>query len=235
MRADQPSFLRSLLQDVRWKAVALIVAVIVFYTIRSRISDTVTIAIPVEVEREPGQAVLKVEPASVQVTFRGAYADLQQLGLRDMRVLLHLKVNAAGGPERVRLRAGDVHGRPSGARVVGIDPQTVRLTSAREVLVKRVDAPRTRELRDVPVLVAAPAIRKGSWQVLPPTVQVRLTGRAAVVDAIAPQELVVLVDARGVLSDEQAVAPVLLHLPHGVVLDAATSEPAVVTVMRKEE
>ena len=266
MRAERSSFLHGLLTDVRWKIFALVVAVIVFYTVRSRISDTVTLSIPVEAEKEPGLAVLKAEPFSVRVTFRGAYADLQQLGLREMRILLRPKANASDGAESelVRVRAGDVRGRPAGARVVDIEPESVRLTfdrqdemllpvapppvegkplrgrveldySPREVLVKgarrqlqewkaadfhlqtqpvdvdgcvqsftknvAIATPgaawqveigarevsvkvnisteqSTRELRDVPVLIAAPASRTGAWQALPPTVQVRLTGRA---------------------------------------------------------
>ena len=62
MRIELASFLRGLLTDLRWKVAALVVAVIVFYTVRSKISDTVTLSVPVEAEKEPGLAVLKAEP-----------------------------------------------------------------------------------------------------------------------------------------------------------------------------
>ena len=321
MRVERNSLLRGLLSDLRWKIVALVLAVIVFYAVRSRISDTVTLSVPVEAEKEPGLAVLKAEPFSVRVTFRGAYADLQQLGLREMSILLRPKANSSGGSELVHIRAGDVRGRPSGARVIGIEPESVMLTfdrqdqmmlpvapppvegkplrgrveldySPRTVLVKGahrqlqewkaadfhlqtqpvnvegcvqsftknvdiatpgaawqaevsprevsvkvniVTEPRTRELREVPVLIAAPASRKGAWQVLPPTVQVRLTGPGEVVDAIQPESLVVMADARRASMDEPTVIPVQVHLPSGVVLDSVECDPAAVVLMRNEE
>jgi hypothetical protein len=66
-------------------------------------------------------------------------------------------------------------------------------------------------------------------------VQVRLTGRAEVVEAIAPEDLVVLVDARRASADALTVLPVQVHLPPGVILDAVTNEPAAVVLMRSEE
>jgi hypothetical protein len=321
MAPEPASFLRGLLTDFRWKLVALAVAVIVFYTVRSRISDTVTLSVPVEAEKEPGLAVLKAEPFSVRVTFRGAYADLQQLGLRELRVVLRPRVNASGGAERVRVRAGDVRGRPSGARVVGIEPESVLLTFDRQdemlfpvapppvegkplrgrveleyaprlVLVKGAHrqlqewkdadfhlqtqpvnvegcvqsftksvalatpgaawqaevSPRevsvkvsiatgqsTRELREVPVLVAAPAGRKGMCQALPAVVTVRLTGRAEMVEAVAPEALAVLADARRAAAGEATLVPLRVQLPPDVVLDAVECEPAAVVLLRNEE
>ena len=321
MRTELASFLQGLRLDLRWKIIALVLAVIVFYAVRSRISDTVTLSVPVEAEKEPGLAVLKADPFSVRVTFRGAYADLQQLGMHEMRILLRPKANGTGGSELVRVRAGDVRGRPVGARVVGIEPDSVLLTfdrqeqmmlpvapppvdgkplrgrveldySPRMVLVKgarrqlqewkaadfhlqtqpisvdgcvqsftkNVDiatpgaawqaevSPRevsvkvniiteqsTREMRDLPVLVAAPVNHKGSWQVLPSTVQVRLTGPGEVVDAITPDSLLVMVDARRASADEPTVLPVQVHLPPGVTLDAVEADPLAVVLMRSEE
>ena len=321
MRTERASFLRGLLTDFRWKMAALLVAVIVFYTVRSRISATSTLPVHVEAEQVPGLAVLKAEPFEVRVTFRGAYADLQQLSMRELRVLLRPKANGTGGSELVRVRAGDVRGQPGGLRVVGIEPESVLLTfdrqdqmmfpvapppvegkplrgrveldySPRMVLVKgahrqlqdwkaadfhlqtqpvdvdgcvqsftkNVDIATpgaawqmevtphevsvkvnisteqsTRAMREVPVLIAASASRKGAWQVLPSTVQVRLTGRGEVVDAITPESLVVMVDARRAPADEPTVLPVLVHLPAGVTLDEVECEPSAVVLMRNGE
>lgn len=321
MRVELASFARGLLTDIRWKAAALVVAAIVFYTVRSRISDTVTLSVPVEAEKEPGLAVLKAEPFSVRVTFRGAYLDLQQLGLHELRVLLRPGANASGGTERVRIRSGDVRGGPGGARVVGIEPASVLLTFDRQdemdlpvappavegkplrgrveleyephqvhvkgahrqlqewkaadfhlqtqpvnvegcvqsftksvdiatpgvawqaeitpgevsVKVNIATEQSTRELREVPVLVAAPPTRKGTWQVLPPTVQVRLTGRAEVVEAVKPEDLIAWVDARRASADEVNELPVQVRLPPGMTLDSVTNDPATVYLLRNEE
>ncbi|MEO5368284.1 MAG: hypothetical protein H7831_18395, partial [Magnetococcus sp. WYHC-3] len=273
-------------------------------------------------EKEPGLAVLKAEPFSVRVTFRGAYADLQQLGLRDLRVLLRPRATASDdGTEQVRVRSNNVRGQPAGARVVGIAPESVLLTfdrqdqmmlpvapppvegnplrgrveldySPRQVLVKgahrqlqewkdadfhlqtqpvnvegcvqsftkSVDiatpgaawqvevTPRevsvkvnivteqsTCELREVPVLLAAHPGSKGSWQVLPQTVVVRLTGRAEVVEAVTHESLMAMVDMRRALADEPTVLPVVVQLPPGLILDAVECEPAVVVLLRNEE
>ena len=300
---------------------ALIVAVIVFYTVRSKISHTTTLAVPVESEKEPGLAVLAVDPFAVRVTFRGAYTDLQQLSARDLRVRLRPHATASGGSERVRVRARDVHGRSAGVRVVGIEPDTVTLAfdrqdemtlplaeppieghplrgrveleyAPRQVSVKgargqlqelkaadyhmqtepinvvgclqsftkmvRIVPPgatwqteitpaevtvkvniiteqSTRELRDLPVLVTTPAGRKGMWQVEPPTVQVRLTGRVEVVQSVAPESLVVTVDARRASSDEPMMLPVLIHRSADLPLDAVESDPPSVLVFRSDE
>jgi YbbR domain-containing protein len=307
--------------DIRWGLAALFVAVVVFYTVRSKISHTTTLAVPVESGKEPGLAVLSADPFTVRVTFRGAFADLQQLSSRDLRVLLRPRATASGGSERVRVRPGDIHGRPAGVRVIGIEPESVLLTfdrqdemalplaeppiegrplrgrveldyAPREVTVKgarrqlqelkaadyhmqtepisvvgclqsftrtvRIVPPgaawqsevspaevtvkvniiteqSTRELRDLPVLVTAPAGRKGVWQVEPPTVQVRLSGRAEVVQAVLPDSLLLTVDGRRAVADEPSVLPVLVHLPPDLKVDAVECDPATVLVFRSEE
>lgn len=322
MASERGQIPRGLLADGPWKLAALLMAVIVFYTVRNTISHTETLSVQVEVDRDPGLAVLKAEPFSVRVTFRGAYADLQQLNSRPPTLLLHPKATAANGQERVRVRAGDIHGRPGGTRVVAMEPETVLLTFDRqaemllpladppvegkplrgrveleyaphEVLVKgarrqleelkaagfhlqtepinvegcvqsftktvRIATPgaawqaeitpgevavkvniiteqSTREIRDVPVLVAAsPASRRGSWLVDPATVQVRLTGRAEMVQAVAPESLLVMVDGRRVSLDEPGMVPVQVLLPSDVQVDVVASDPPAVFVIRNDE
>jgi len=321
MRIEAGAFLRGLASDLPWKLAALVVAIIVFYTVRSRISATGTFSVHVEAEQVPGLAVLKAEPFEVRVTFRGAYAELQQLNTRDLCVLLRPKAIGSGGSEQVRVHAGDVRGQSGNLRVVGIDPKSVLLTFDRQAqmmfpvapppvegkplrgrveldyaphmvqvtgarrqlqewkaadfhlqtqpvdvdgcvqsFTKNVDiatpgaawqmdvTPRevsvkvnisteqsTREMREFPVLIAAAPGRKGAWQVLPPTVQLRLTGRAEMVDAITPDSLVVMVDARRASADQPTVLPVLVHLPPGVTLDDVQCVPDSVALLRNEE
>lgn len=322
MPSEREQIPRGLLADGPWKLAALLIAVVIFYTVRNTISHTETISVPVEVDQEPGLAVLKAEPFSVRVTFRGAYADLQQLNTRPPTLLLRPKATAAEGQERVRVRAGDIRGRPGGTRVVAVQPENVLLTfdreaemalplaeppveghplrgrveleyaphevtvkgarrqleelkaagfhlqtepinvdgcvqsftktvriatpgaawqadiSPREVAVKVniITEQSTREIRDVPVLVAAgTASRRGTWLVEPATVQVRLTGRAEMVQSVTPESLLVLVDGRRVSPDEPAMVPVQVHLPPDVQVDAVVSDPTAVFVMRSSE
>jgi len=132
MAPEHGTWRRRLLADGRWKLAALVAATLVFYAVRSRISYTSTVTVPVEVEREPGLAVLSAEPFSVRVTFRGAFADVQALNNREMRVRLKPHAGASGGSERVRVRSGDIRDRQPGARVTDIQPSTVLLTFDRQ-------------------------------------------------------------------------------------------------------
>ena len=81
MSRERPGMWRVLLADWRWVVVSLVAAVIVFYTVRGKISHTATLVVPVEIEQNHGPAVLVSEPFAVHVTFRGAALDLQQLAL----------------------------------------------------------------------------------------------------------------------------------------------------------
>ena len=107
---------------------ALVLALFVYLTILELVSNTTTRTVPVEVEREPGVALMAVRPAVVQVTFRGALNEFQQLDRADLRMLVKgLRIRADGGVVRVPLRRGNLRGA-SGLRVVNIDPPVVEIT-----------------------------------------------------------------------------------------------------------
>lgn len=132
MSKDQISVLwHHLMTDWPWKAMALFVATIIYLMVRSRISHVQTVTVPVEVEREPGIAVLTVEPLSVQVTFRGAAANIQQLSTRDLKAIVRPHVTAHDGVERVPVSGHNIHGRGT-LRIVDLDPQFVRITYDRQ-------------------------------------------------------------------------------------------------------
>ena len=248
MPRERPGMMRTLLADGRWVAISLVAAVIVFYAVRGKISHTATLTVPVEVEQEPGLAGLEVEPFAVRVTFRGAAPDLQQLGLRDMRVRLrpHVDNAAVGSGWHMRVRARDVQGRPAGARVVAVEPAFVRVlpsggaspveVTPREIAgrSRQLTGQSTRELRGVPVLAAAPPDRADAWRFDPPTVDVRVTGRAEVVQALAPESLLVVVDLRGVWVAEAEFAPVAVYLPPNVVVERIETTPATVFATGRE-
>jgi YbbR domain-containing protein len=122
---------RRLLSDWPWKALALFVATAVYLMVRSRISYVQTVAVPVEVEREPGIAVLTVEPLSVRVTLRGTAADIQRLATLDLKAVVRPRATARGGAERVPVSARDIRGRGA-LRIVELDPKAVRVTYDRQ-------------------------------------------------------------------------------------------------------
>ena len=107
---------------------ALVLALFVYLTILELVSNTTTRTVPVEVEREPGVALMAVRPAMVQVTFRGALNEFQQLDRADLRMAVKgLRVRSDEGVVRIPLRRGNLRGA-SGLRVVNIDPPVVEIT-----------------------------------------------------------------------------------------------------------
>lgn len=122
---------RRMLSDWPWKILALFLSAVIYLMVRSRISHVQTVSVPVSVECEPGIAVLTVEPLSIQVTFRGDAAAIQQLSARDLKAVVRPHDLARGGMERVSVSARDIRGRGA-LRVVDLDPQVVLVTYDRQ-------------------------------------------------------------------------------------------------------
>jgi diadenylate cyclase len=122
---------KGMVSDWPWKVLALFVATVIYLMVRSRISHVQTVAVPVEIEREPGIAVLTVEPLSVRVTFRGAAADIQRLPALELKAVLRPHVTARGGRERVQVSGRDIRGRGA-LRIVELDPKVVLVTYDRQ-------------------------------------------------------------------------------------------------------
>lgn len=107
---------------------ALVLALLVYLTILELVSNTTTRTVPVEVEREPGVALMAVRPSTVQVTFRGALNEFQHLDRADLRMLVKgLRTRSDEGKVRITLRRGHLR-RAAGLRVVSIEPPEVEIT-----------------------------------------------------------------------------------------------------------
>jgi hypothetical protein len=107
---------------------ALLLAVFVYLTILELVSNTTTRTVAVEVERESGVALMAVRPATVQVTFRGALNEFQQLDRADLRMTVKgLRIRSDEGIVRVPLKRGNLRGA-AGLRVVNIEPPVVEIT-----------------------------------------------------------------------------------------------------------
>jgi hypothetical protein len=111
--------------------IALILAVLVYLTILELVSNTTTRTIPVEIEREPGLALMAVRPARVEVTFRGALAEFQRLDRADLRVVVRNPRGGEAGVARLPLSSRNVRGA-AGLRIVSIDPAMVEITFDRQ-------------------------------------------------------------------------------------------------------
>jgi len=121
------AILNRLIRDWQWKLLSAAIAAVIFSTIRARISETIAIAVPVAVETDPGVAVASVDPLSVQVTFRGSSAGLQQLDRRDLAVLIAPhgmrdgETTAQIAVNRRRIRGAE------GLQIVQVEPSSVRV------------------------------------------------------------------------------------------------------------
>ena len=181
---------------------------------------------PPPVEGKPLRGRVELDYSPRMVLVKGAHRQLQDWKAADF----HLQTQPVDVDGCVQSFTKNVDiATPGAAWQMEVTPHEV------SVKVNISTEQSTRAMREVPVLIAASASRKGAWQVLPSTVQVRLTGRGEVVDAITPESLVVMVDARRAPADEPTVLPVLVHLPAGVTLDEVECEPSAVVLMRNGE
>lgn len=111
--------------------IALILAVLVYLTILELVSNTTTRTLPVEIEREPGLALMAVRPARVEVTFRGALAEFQRLDRAGLRVVVRHPRSGEAGVARLAIGSRNVRGA-AGLRIVSIDPAMVEITFDRQ-------------------------------------------------------------------------------------------------------
>ncbi len=117
------------LNNGAWKLFSLVIAVLVYFSIRADISYVRVVSVPVETEFETGTdgaAIWSLEPRSVQVTLRGSYSDVSQLAVSTLRCVVRPKQKKNMPLDTVTLK---VH--PSnlqgirGVRVAKIEPSTV--------------------------------------------------------------------------------------------------------------
>ena len=113
-----------------WKLLSLVIAVLIYFTIRSDISHVRVVSVPVETDAETtkdGAAIWSVEPRSVQVTVRGAYSDVSQLAVSTLRCVVRPKQKKKNMPlDTVSVKIGSSCMRGlQGVRAVKFEPNVV--------------------------------------------------------------------------------------------------------------
>ena len=125
------SFLRgAFLNNGYWKLLSLVIAVLIYFTIRADISHVRVITIPVETEFESGAAggaaIESVEPRSLQVTLRGSYSEVSQLVASTVRCVVRPKQKKNTPVDTVEVKLGNANLRGvRGVRVAKIEPSVV--------------------------------------------------------------------------------------------------------------
>ncbi len=112
-----------------WKLLSLVIAVLIYFTIRADISHVRMITIPVETEFESGAggaAIESVEPRSLQVTLRGSYSEVSQLVAATVRCVVRPKQKKNTPVDTVEVKLGNSNLRGvGGVRVAKIEPAVV--------------------------------------------------------------------------------------------------------------
>lgn len=154
MKAEKRlSFLRMVfLNNGYWKLLSLVIAVLIYFTIRADISHVRVITIPVETEFESGEggaAIESAEPRSLQVTLRGSYSEVSQLVASTVRCVVRpkQKKNTVVDTVEVPIGLSNLRG-VRGVRVAKIEPS---------VVVVKFDVPMTLRLAVAPPATAGKA------------------------------------------------------------------------------
>ena len=135
-----------------WKAVSLVLAIVIYFSIRSEVSHVREVTFPVEVEQQEegavsaigGAVVESVEPQAVRVVLRGSYADVTQLAEKDLKCLIRPRQKGTIlDTVRMKIRSSNLRGF-RGARVIHIEPDQVNV---------KFDVPSSRQLDIEPPLI----------------------------------------------------------------------------------
>ncbi len=154
-----------ILHNWRLKLLALVVALLTYYVVRSVTRYEVDYAVPVTVEvAGKGLAVLDQDPATVRVWFRGSQEDLLRLNYNALRAVVRAADEHPEGRQRIPIRPRDIEG-VSGVAVVRLDKPVVEVTFDREV---EILVPVAR-----PTTVGTPLVGEAVVDVEPTTVVLR--------------------------------------------------------------
>ncbi|MDA0577863.1 MAG: CdaR family protein [Verrucomicrobia bacterium] len=117
----------------KFKLLALAMAALTYYAIRSATDEEKDFVVPVEVELNPGIAVLAKNPDQVEVRFRGALDDILKIDQTRLKAQVRVPDATLGGrPQPVIITGRDILGA-RGVAVTMIDPPRVMITFDHEV------------------------------------------------------------------------------------------------------
>lgn len=111
------------------KALAIILTIVIFYSIRATIGNRETFTVPVNVAVGAGVAILEQEPRNVTITFEGSRAELRRLA--DEKIVAEVVPSSGVSNEMIPIRARNISARHI-ARVASIEPSFVRVRYDRE-------------------------------------------------------------------------------------------------------
>lgn len=121
-----------LLNNIRLKLFALVLAIASWYAIRETTNHEVVISnIPVEIKIGDGWAVLRQSTDSARITFRGSQENIRLIDNKQIKVFVNLHTNSVAGSLDVRLLLKDIKGI-RGVRPLRIEPEMIQISIDRE-------------------------------------------------------------------------------------------------------
>lgn len=121
-----------LLNNIRVKIMALVLAVASWYAIRDTINhESVINNVPVEFKIGEGWAILHQSADSVKITVRGSQDNIRLIDSKQVKVVVDLRANDTTGSFPVPLAVGDIRGMRN-VRAVHIEPEVIQISTDRE-------------------------------------------------------------------------------------------------------
>ncbi|MBO4287496.1 MAG: hypothetical protein J5985_04950 [Kiritimatiellae bacterium] len=131
---------KRVLNNARWKLVSLLLASLVYFSIRAGVSDVRTITVPVEIDEEVKQsnaknsaAIASYDPPSVQVTVRGSFNDVQQAAQNNPLCILRPRLRVSNPTEDtlwLDIGRSNLRGLSRSLRILKIEPHVAKVEFA---------------------------------------------------------------------------------------------------------
>ena len=205
-----------------WKLFSLIIATLVYFSIRSEISHARVINVALEVEHDVsamGAVIESIEPRTVQVTVRGSYLEVNQLMESTVRCVLRPKQKKGALIDivTVKIDPNNLLG-VRGLRVVKIEPNTT---------VVKFDVPMTIKLAVAPPVIVGKA--RGRVELEYPLKQVSVHGSRRLLSPLDVQTVMIQPEAIDVEGRSQTFSTRVKLIPPGDIINAVI-EPAEMAV-----
>jgi len=147
------------------KILAVTLATISIFSIQRITNQTDEFEVPIQIEVEPGMAILRQDARVAYITCRGSLEDLRRLDQNQLRLVVRTKTTGTAGRELIPIGIRNIQGVPRSISVVKVRPNLLNLTFDREVE-KQVNVAR-------PEIVGTPALGRAELEFSPKIVTVR--------------------------------------------------------------
>ncbi len=160
-----------------WKILALVLAVVIYFTIRSEISQTRVVSVPVEIEKDSDEkraAPWSIEPPSVKVSIRGSLVGTSDVADSAIQCVIPARQKNTSTLDTVRIKVRSKHIKGIRKfRVVKIEPNHIDV---------KFDASASRQLNVAPPVIEGTA--RGTVKLSYDVTNALVTGSQRLLDSL---------------------------------------------------